>query len=184
MNKNKRTRDAIEYEQYGFDFQREIRIFFYLYGMRMDRKSRKKLKDEDKYSCYKDWRMHVQKQYEDFDIEKLENFHRYLTQRKRCNKPKKEYLNILVTVSLTITVTFYITIFEKFQDMEFPMMIVSWILIMAGYAYIIYITITPFFENNAEEIMLMDIIEIIDEIIKDKKKEQKKILKKKHKKHK
>lgn len=172
----KRTLNNVGKEKYSFDYYEEKNIYLYVCHQHLKKSVKEKMNAKVKFDSYSEWRNYVSGKYKEYDKHGLMEFDRYLTQRIRNVKPGRDYWEMVATILLTIFIT---KIFDELLDV-FPVLsnlpvllaIVAWILVAGTIITVTYIviwqTIIPIYEDNAEENLLIDYKEIIDDMIKEK----------------
>ena len=180
-----RSNNSIGKEQYQFDYELEKNIYSYLYGIH--KKKHKKLKEEFKFQDYCEWKRYVYNKYKEYDSEKLIGFSRYLKQKISSEKPEHEYWKICIPIVLSIIVSRIPELMEGLQNIDFLKSIGSYIililmlfvLLICPLVYCLYSLMSPLWESNTRENLLMDYKEIIDDLIEKKEKSQKRAKNKK-----
>ena len=92
-----------------FDFNEteEIDIYYYIFGLEMSREQWNRMNGKYQYnfSSYSQWKEYIKKRYENYSVECLEEFYRYCNIRKCIRKSKKEYIDLLLPVFVSIVFT-------------------------------------------------------------------------------
>lgn len=177
--KNKRTFDNIGKTRYDFDYQLESIIYKNLCCVYVKKKLLQKLDDKLKFYTYKEWKQYIYTKYsdsEEYSVEKLNEFSRYLNHRRRTVRPSHEYWNILATIVMTLFVTESLDMISYmrtgFEDISFLgraiLILFFSIIVVAAGLFLTWNTFGTIWDSNTEENMLIDYKEIIDDIIKEK----------------
>lgn len=178
MKKQKRTFINIGKQNYDFDMSLEKDIYSYLYALR--RKQNKLL--DVKFECYREWKQYIEKKYEKFDSNRLMEFSKYLNCALDDEKITNSYWNICIPILLTILFTkmpemineLYTFKFEGNALFALVFIIIVLIFILVSTIYMLCKIVTPLFESNIKETMLLNYKEIIDCMYVQKREEEQK----------
>lgn len=171
--KIKRTLNSIGKNYFMFDFNAERKIYEYLCYKDANKKIKKEIKEENQFEYYWQWEQYVRNKYANYDDVKLREFSRYLNQRLRREEPTNEYMKLLISVLLTIGITYMTNLIINYKsdstvpfwfNFIFYLIVVAMFLI--GLGAIFKTTYLPMLESNDNRNMLQDYKEIIDDMIK------------------
>ncbi len=173
----KRTLNNIGKKFYNFNFGYEKNIYRYVCYKQVKRKEQQKI-EQFKFNSYKEWNNYVLKKYEDYELDELKEFSRYLNLIIRNNKPWQEYLRLITSICLTLffTETFNevisVWVEKNNSNIIFSMIIwlISMFIVCFGVFIVMWQTIMPLLNDSIEENMLIDYKEIVDDMIKEKEK--------------
>lgn len=194
MCKNRRKNQKIKLgeigkEKYDFDFLKEKNVYSYLSYYRMDKKYKDSLTDELKFDSYKKWETYVEQKYENYDVDKLEEFNRYLNLSIRNTKYSRTYWGIVIPVLLAVLISPFFEIFMSIfanERVDVGVTAGFWelclavgittlanlfviLILVAGIVFIIFYFIEPLSVNNVDYYFLTDYKEIIEDLINKKK---------------
>lgn len=182
--KQQRDVNTIGKDNYGFEYRKEKNIYCHLCGINCNKKGVKRLAANEKMNTYSEWEQYVSKKYEEYPVQKLKEFSRYLNQRIRNLKPNQAYWNIILPILLTLIVTegfnflMNLGVIEQKESIIvsasvfFQMFLAYFIVTLMVSGILIFLlvkVITPIWENHTEEKILEDYKEIIDNMIKNMK---------------
>lgn len=86
---------------YGFDLEKEQKIYFYLCRYSNGRK----LKPEEKFDTYSEWKRYISDITSDMSNEKLFEFSKFLSLRMKNNRPSIDLATSLFSVGTTVVAT-------------------------------------------------------------------------------
>lgn len=193
MCKNKRKIQKLKLGEigkrnYDFDFGQEKKIYSYLSCYKMNKKSEASIANF-RFDSYKAWKDYVAKKYSNYDIDKLEEFNRYLNLRIRNTKYSKTYWGIISPVLLAVLIDpvleMFLSIFTNSHidagvatgilELGYIVFIstlanlISTVILIAAIIFIIYYFIEPLSVNNVDYYFLSDYKEIIEDLIEKRK---------------
>lgn len=180
MKNQKRTFNNIGKQNYDFDINLEKDIYSYLYALR--RKQNKSLDEKVKFERYREWKQYIEKKYENFDSNRLMEFSKYLNCALGDEKSTNSYWTICIPIILTILFTKMLEMINELNAIEFDgeviyaivFIIIVLIFILVSTIYMLCKIVTPLFEGNIRETMLLNYKEIIDCMYGQKRAEEQK----------
>ena len=98
----KRTLEQRGKEKYQFDLKAELNIYSYLWCAKGYEQL--EIDDNEKFDTYRQWKSYVESKHSDCNKEDLIEFSKYLNQRLRNLKPKKEYNGVVIAVIIALVV--------------------------------------------------------------------------------
>lgn len=170
MKKNKLS-EYVGKKEYDFEFEKEMIIYKGVCGGKLNwRKKRKLEKDKRDFYTYRQWRKYILEKYGKYDRSKLEEFARYLKNRKTVCMGDVRFIGIGISVMLSFLFTGYVhgiimagKLSKKFDQFLFLLIIMLGIL-----AIIIEYIRKAFIDYQVSFSFYEDYLEIIDFIIKEK----------------
>ena len=192
--KQKRNIFTIGKENFEFDYSKEKKIYSFLWGLKISKKEEKELLDNEKMNNHAEWSSYINNKYKDCSDEKLKEFSKFLSQRIKTLKPHIEISNITVPIMITLIID---SIFELLTDLAitdstenivlsastfwgmFIVLFIALLVLLFVFVMLISNVISPFWDNNTEELLITDYKEVIDNMIKDKEENKKNEKKKK-----
>ncbi|MBR5596651.1 MAG: hypothetical protein IKW30_04500 [Lachnospiraceae bacterium] len=181
--KQKRNIFTIGKENFEFDYSKEKKIYSFLWGLKISKKEEKELLDNEKMNTHAEWSSYINNKYKDCSDEKLKEFSKFLSQRIKTLKPHIEISNITVPIMITLIID---SIFELLTDLAitdstenivlsastfwgmFIVLFIALLVLLFVFVMLISNVISPFWDNNTEELLITDYKEVIDNLIKDK----------------
>lgn len=179
--KQKRTLIDMGDKNYDFILKRERIIYSYLCCKYINKKEMKKIEENLKFQSYKEWKEYITKKYNKCDVDSLVEFRRLLNQLKRNIAPSSTYLGfcfpavlaLILSKSADMLWSLNINEVELTDWRVFAIYAIVYIfaigLVMIPVMGILLAIIFPIMNNDLEENLYNDYIEVIDELIKDKK---------------
>lgn len=171
----KKTLEKIGKKWHNFDLKSEKTIYCYLCCIRVGKCKLRKLDYDLRFESYLQWKKYVAYKYQNFDIDELIEFSRYLNQRIRIIKPSHEYLVITITAVISALFT---RLIDSYANMQIDSINLSMVNIIRIVLFLILIFIIvlffaiqmlmPILQNDVEKNFLSDYKEIIDEMINEK----------------
>lgn len=79
---------------YHFDFEKEFAVYKYLCGEKVTNKQWKYINDNNSFEFYGQWETYVRQKYQEYDVNKLSEFRKYLQHRKRKMELHNNYWNV------------------------------------------------------------------------------------------
>lgn len=115
--KHGKTLDEIGKRWHEFNLKSEKNIYCYVCCKRVKKKALRDLNEELKFETYQQWKQYVCNKYQNYNIDELIEFSRYLNQMIRNLKPSHEYSSIVASAltSVIFTVTFN-WVFNTYKD--------------------------------------------------------------------
>ena len=181
--KQKRNIFTIGKENFEFDYSKEKKIYSFLWGLKISKKEEKELLDNEKMNTHAEWSSYINNKYKDCSDEKLKEFSKFLSQRIKTLKPHIEISNITVPIMITLIID---SIVELLTDLAitdstenivlsastfwgmFIVLFIALLVLLFVFVMLISNVISPFWDNNTEELLITDYKEVIDNLIKDK----------------
>lgn len=175
----KEESDYIGKKEYDFKLKEEVKIYKGVCGEHLHFFQRRKLKKSGKnFYTYREWKNYVSNKYEQYDIGQLEELERYLRYKSKRWNIENGYLLLLLTIMCTFVMTTLGDAFlEKIKLGQNNNIVISTaisIVIVVLYFFVCY---KKFVEFQITTLCCEDYLEIIRNIIEEKK-ELKKELKK------
>lgn len=189
--KQKRTIYTVGKENFEFDYSKEKKIYSFLWGLKIRKREVRQLLDNEKMNSHAEWCSYIHNKYKDYSDEKLKEFSKFLSQRIKTLKPHIEISNITVPIMMTLIID---SIFELLTDLAitdstenivlfastFWGLFIALLVLLFVFVMLISNVISPFWDNNIEELLLTDYREVIDNLIKGKEENKKNDKSRKH----
>lgn len=173
MNKRKRNYRNVGSQHYSFDLEHEKLIYKYLCICKLNKTQRKKLKEEELFNSYLDWKQYVRNKYCKCEPDGLIQFEKYLNIGANNVDPAKEYWIIACGVILAWSMDAVSSellcvisgICNKTTEIIqiITVLIVLIVLVLIFICGIRYIT-KPIWDNSEDKNFYRDYIQIIKEI--------------------
>ena len=162
------------WECYEFNEKLEKNIYAYLCQYRVKKKELRRMDECVKFDAYMEWEQYIKNKYEDYPIEKLKEFSRYLNQKMRNVKPGREYWTLAVPVMLTLITDKLCELIIEINNLEYESIgmlligIFCTLVILFISIGIILEVIIPILDANKDENFYLDYKEVIDLMIGEK----------------
>ncbi|MDE6750265.1 MAG: hypothetical protein K2K21_14570 [Lachnospiraceae bacterium] len=164
---------------HNFDLKSEKKIYCYLWFVRNGILKPQRLDNDLKFESYQQWKKYVNNKYENFNVGELIEFSRYLNQSLRIIKPTQEYMMIIMTALMTLSLSKLIDFFVN-RNIELSNIMLENIIRTVIYSIVFILSIfffviptfMPILKNDTEKNFLSDYKEIIDEMISEKMKQK------------
>lgn len=178
--KDKRTLDNVGKKNYEFDYDLEKSIYEYLCCSGIKKKKLQKMSENIKFESYRGWKQYIKGKFKKYPNEKLEEFSRYLNQRMRNVKPRREYWSLVLPVILSMMITELPKMIADIQKIDFsdaPDAVVGFVIIISlslliPFVIIILKMLNNMWDDNNDENFLIDYKEIIDNMLEERSENQ------------
>lgn len=159
----------------SFDLKQELQIYKYVCQEKMSRKERKKFEKNNKehmYTTYAQWREYVEKKFEHYSKDELEEFSRYLNHQIRTNEPGKEYWNITISAFTACMITVIMNNMNEIASgQKMPSLLANIIYVFLGVSvlgitlvFFLKLFLSILWDENTNKNFYIDYKEIIDEM--------------------
>lgn len=158
-----------------FDLKQELQIYKYVCQEKMSYIERRELENNNRehmYTTYAQWREYVEKKFEHYSKDELEEFSRYLNHRIRINEPSKEYWNIMISSLMASIISIIMNKVEEISCVQnMPLVILRAVFVFLGIsalgftlAFFLKLFLNILWDENTNKNFYIDYKEIIDEM--------------------
>ncbi|MBD5526592.1 MAG: hypothetical protein HDR04_19770 [Lachnospiraceae bacterium] len=172
--KSGKSLDEIGERWYSFSLKSEKIIYCYLCcnRHRVKKKTLRNLDEKLKFETYQQWNQYVCNKYQNYNINELIEFSRYLNQMIRNIKPNHEYLSIMASAVIAAIFTKMFDLLYQYNGFSnipfwsaFLGILLLYIFLMLLIFFLIFQVMSPLFDKHFEEDFFKDYKEIIDSLI-------------------
>lgn len=161
-------------ENYNFDYKKEIEIYRFLCGEKMNNKQFNGLNVHEQFSTYTEWENYVANKYTNYPIDGLKEFSRYLNHKIRTCYPEREFINPMASAFISSILTFFVTEFANLSNVEATFRLIifavllSAVIIFLLLSYVMTYILKICKNNSFTENFFIDYKEIVDKVIKER----------------
>lgn len=155
-----------------YDFVKEKIVYCYLSCIPLKKRDLRRIDTNLKFDFYYQWKQYIIHRYKKLNKEGLQEFSRYLNQRRRNENIQNEYFVMIKTAFWALAISKIVEVFEMLElkcsylSYSIITLLVAFIVIETLFCYLFITDFKSIKDGNINKDFLTDFKEIIDEMIK------------------